>query len=265
MIAPVLRWPGSKWRLAQWIIDQMPEHVHYLEPFFGSGAVFFCKQPSRCETLNDLDGRVVNFFRVMRDRPEELAELINLTPWARDEYYASDDTTDDVLEKARRFIVRCYQAFGATTAAKTGWAHKGPANAAGSKIGKWNKLPGLVIDYAKRLKQAQFENKPAIKLIAEYAYPDVLIYADPPYPRGLRVALYAQDGMTDADHAELLEVLDAHPGPVILSGYACPLYDDRLRHWTRLTHDATAERGKKRTEVLFMNPECVRRQGRLFD
>jgi hypothetical protein len=83
---PVLRWPGSKWRLSDWIIQHMPPHEVYLEPFFGSGAVFFNKMPSDTETINDLDGNVVNLFRVIREHSEELAALIDMTPWSREEY-----------------------------------------------------------------------------------------------------------------------------------------------------------------------------------
>ena len=82
----ILKYPGGKWRIAEWIISYFPEHKVYLEPFFGSGACFFNKQPSYIETINDMNGDIVNLFRVCRDYPEELAEKINLTPFSRDEF-----------------------------------------------------------------------------------------------------------------------------------------------------------------------------------
>src|SRR5258708_9224550 len=85
-IKPVLKYPGAKWRLADWIIQHLPPHKMYIEPFLGSGAIFFNKKPSEFELLNDRDGDVVNLFRVMRDSGQELAERIELTPWARSEY-----------------------------------------------------------------------------------------------------------------------------------------------------------------------------------
>lgn len=89
MKAPrILHYPGSKWSMADWIIDHMPEHSTYLEPFFGSGAVLFNKTPSRLETINDLDGEVVNLFRVIRDTPDELARAVHWTPYARDEFHS---------------------------------------------------------------------------------------------------------------------------------------------------------------------------------
>ena len=73
---PVLKYPGSKWRLAEWIVSLMPPHKSYLEPFFGSGAVFFKKPPSRIETINDLDGEIINLFRCIREQPEELMRAV---------------------------------------------------------------------------------------------------------------------------------------------------------------------------------------------
>lgn len=102
----ILKYPGSKWRIAKWIISHFPEgyqNMTYLEPFFGAGSVFFTKERSRIETINDLDDNVVNLFKVVRDRPEELAYKISMTPWGRKEYLDSYISTDDESEKARRF------------------------------------------------------------------------------------------------------------------------------------------------------------------
>ena len=85
----VLKYAGSKWSSTRWIISHFPEgyeKMTYLEPYFGSGAVFFNKNRSSIETINDIDARVVNLFKQIRERPEELARLIEFTPWARDEY-----------------------------------------------------------------------------------------------------------------------------------------------------------------------------------
>lgn len=86
MPRPVLKYSGSKWKTAEWIISLMPPHKSYLEPFFGSGAVFFKKPPSRIETINDMDGEIVNLFRCIREQPEELARAVACTPYSREEY-----------------------------------------------------------------------------------------------------------------------------------------------------------------------------------
>ena len=67
-----MRYPGSKWALAPAIVARMPDHYHYVEPFFGAGAVFFTKPPAPHEVINDLNDQVVNLFRVLRDRPDDL-------------------------------------------------------------------------------------------------------------------------------------------------------------------------------------------------
>jgi len=264
MTAPrILHYPGSKWSMAEWIIDHMTPHQTYLEPFFGSGAVLFNKPRSPLETVNDLDGDVVNLFKVIRDRPDELARLVYWTPYSRQEYYGAYDMDGvDELERARRFLVRCWMARGARTSDRTGWRHN--IDHSGPEVVKWwNGLPEKIVMVANRLKNVQLEQQPAIQLIQRYNRPDVLIYADPPYLLDTRSGrMYAHE-MTDEDHAELLDVLDAHPGPVLLSGYDNQLYNDRLRHWHRVEHKALAEAGRIRTEVLWLNPVAAEHQAQL--
>jgi Site-specific DNA methylase len=264
MNAPrILHYPGSKWSMAEWIISHMPPHQTYLEPFFGSGAVFFNKPPSPLETINDIDGDVVNLFRVIRDRPDELARLVYWTPYSREEYYNSYQLGGvDELERARRFLVRCWMARSGVTANKTGWRNRIVSD---RKDGtqKWFDLPEIIIKTAERLKFAQIEQQPALELIRRYKREDVLIYADPPYPLETRSGRMYKNEMTDADHAELLDVLDAHPGPVLLSGYANELYDTRLRHWNREERRVLAEAGQIRTEVLWINPVAAEHQAQL--
>lgn len=264
MAAPrILHYPGSKWSLADWIISHMPPHQTYLEPFFGSGAVFFSKEPAPLETINDLDGDVVNLFKVIRDRPEELARVVYWTPYSRQEYYASCDVGEaDDLERARRFLVRCWMARGAKTSDRTGWKHnidvdRSPNN---RMPDQWSALPERILAVTERLKKAQIENQPALHLIQRYKLPSVLIYADPPYVLSTRSQRHYRYEMTDEEHAELLDVLDEHPGPVLLSGYANPLYDERLKHWRRVERKALAEAGRIRTEVLWINPVAAEQQ-----
>lgn len=255
---PILRFPGSKWKIADWIISQMPPHEVYLEPFFGSGAIFFKKQPSKTETINDINGHVVNLFRVLRDNPLELIEKIELTPWARDEYMAiargSDliVMTNDPFENARRFLVRCWQSYGARLNCRAGWAHDTTGSI--SKPRLWSKLPERILNIVSRLKQAQIENRSAVDLISAYHAKNVLIYADPPYLLATRRnrKIYS-DEMQDGEHMNLLDVLDKHPGPVMLSGYSCPLYNERLKYWNKLERKGFAEKGQARIETLWLN------------
>lgn len=263
MTAPrILHYPGSKWSLAEWIIEHMPPHQTYLEPFFGSGAVFFNKPPSPLETINDLDGDVVNLFRVIRDRPEELARMVYWTPYSRQEYYASYEMEGaDELERARRFLVKQWMARGARSSDRSGWRHiidhNGPR-----PVRQWNDLPEKIMEITERLKGVQLEQQPAIQLIQRYKRPEVLIYADPPYVLSTRRGRIYKHEMTDDDHMQLLNALDAHPGPVLLSGYANDLYDERLKHWHKETKVVTTEAAKHAEEVLWINPVAAEHTGR---
>jgi len=109
---PLLRFHGAKFRLAPWIISHFPRHRIYVEPFGGSGSVLLRKKRSEVEVYNDLDGEIVNLFRVARDNGEELSRQIFLTPYSRDEFVKSFELSDDPLEQARRTIVRSFQGFG---------------------------------------------------------------------------------------------------------------------------------------------------------
>ncbi|QMV40235.1 DNA adenine methylase [Cohnella cholangitidis] len=265
MSAPrILHYPGSKWSMADWIISYMPPHSTYLEPFFGSGAVFFNKSPSTLETINDIDGDVVNLFRVIRDRPEELAHLVRWTPYSREEYYTSYEPVEDEVERARRFLVRTWQAIGAKTSDRTGWRSNIQFDKAPHKLwpAQWSDAPEEIIEATNRLKNVQIEQQPVLQILERYRYSEVCIYADPPYVLSTRSSRMYRHEMNEDDHHELLEALDKHPGPVILSGYAHPLYDDRLGHWTRNERAATADRGKPRTEVLWINPIAAEHAGR---
>lgn len=117
----VLKYPGSKNKIADWICSVIPPHEVYLEPFFGGGAVFFNKKPARIETINDLSGEVVNYFKVLRDNVDELIRLIELTPYAREEYNRAFNSADNDIERARRFAVRCCQGFGCSNRYKNGF------------------------------------------------------------------------------------------------------------------------------------------------
>lgn len=249
---PILKYPGAKWRLAKWIIEQMPEHKVYLEPFFGSGAVLFNKEPVGIETINDIDGRVVNLFRVIRNRPDELGWLIEYTPWARDEYLASYAETGDELEDARRFLVRCWQAFATRTGYKTGWRHSAQGHCSNMPE-QWSRVPDRIDAVARRLKHVQIENMDATKLIKKHSHPNVLIYADPPYILDTRGKGIYKCEMSDDDHMRLLNALLEHQGPVLLSGYDNPLYREMLKDWRTKSKNTQVERGQVGKEILWLN------------
>lgn len=259
-----LKYPGAKWSYAKWITSFFPPHKMFLEPYFGSGAVFFAKDPAVYETINDMDGMVVNFFKACRDYPEELARVINLTPWSRQEYRQIEEDsageeikfTGDCVEDARRFCIRCNQGFGSKLADRVGWKNtKHSAGPINPRL--WSRVPDYVLDVGQRLKNTQIEQTDAIQLIEDCDGSDCLIYADPPYLGYTRKnkRIYRYEMMDEERHVQMLKVLLNHKGPVILSGYDNDLYNGMLSGWHKETMIGYANSSAKRTETLWMNFE----------
>jgi DNA adenine methylase len=269
----VLKYPGSKWSTANWILSNFPpgyERMTYLEPYFGSGAVFFNKKRSVIETINDLDGNVVNLFKVIRDHPEELARLIEFTPWSRQEYKQSYEITGGELEDARRFLVRSWQAIGFKSSDITGWRNN--VKSLNGNVTDWSlKLPERIREISSRLKHTggytvQIENQLAVKLIKRHQKNNVFIYADPPYVKSTRHGRIYRHEMNDQNHIELLELLQKHPGSVMISGYDNEIYNNLLEGWRKETRLAHCEGGVQRQEVIWMNYELPNdNQLSLFD
>ena len=248
----IIRYPGSKWGMARWIIDHFPsgyEKMVYLEPFAGSGAVFFNKLPGGVETINDLDGDVVNLFRVLRERPEDLKRALELTPYSREEYNLAFEPCEDPLERARRFMVKTTQAIGAKMDGKCGWRNHKRVKIGGTAC-KWNGITDTIDAASKRLKGdpthlVQIECMDALRLIRRYNTPEALIYLDPPYVRSTRKSgrLYRCE-MTDDQHQEMLEIITHTRAKVVISGYANDLYARYLSGWNIYqteTHTTSAE------------------------
>ncbi len=216
--------------------------------------VFFNKQPSYIETINDIDGNIVNLFRVCRDYPEELAKAINLTPFSRDEFISCNTPSNSPIEQARRTLVRYHQSFGTSNSSKNSWrnvqTYGGPRCAT-----MWNCLPEIIVNCCERLKEAQIENTDALTLIERYNDENTLIYCDPPYLLDLRKKNMYKHEMSDEQHIELLKVLKASKSKIILSGYDNDLYNSELSGWTTAEKTTTAQFGKVRTEKLWMNFE----------
>ncbi len=253
----VIKYPGSKWGLAKEIISFFPEHHSYLEAFFGSGAVLFNKPRSNIETVNDLDGNVINLFECIRKDPERLAREIYFTPYARQVYEDAYKTVKgDSFERARNFYIRCNMGHGfRTTGEKVGWKNDVQGRERAYASQDWVNLPEKILQAAERLRGVQIENLPAVEVIKRFNNKKVLIYLDPPYVLGTRHGKQYRCEMNDKEHKELLEVSLNHKGHVILSGYETDLYNDMLRGWHKEYFTSYSQASTKRTEVLWMNFE----------
>ena len=252
MLNTILKYPGGKSRIADWIISFFPNHKVYLEPFFGSGALFFKKKPSYIETINDIDGDIINLFRVCREHPMELSAAINLTPFSRDEYIECCEPSAEPIERARRTLVRFHQSFGTTNSCKNSWrnvqTYGGPRCAT-----MWNYLPEAIIECCERLKDAQIENKDAIELIRRYDDPETLIYIDPPYLQELRKKNMYKYEYSLEQHKKLLNTIRQSKSMIIISGYDNELYNTKLAGWTTAEIETLAQMGKKRIEKIWFN------------
>jgi DNA adenine methylase len=248
-----LRYPGSKWSIARQIVSHFGEHYHYVEPYFGSGAVFFTKDPSPHEVINDSNHLVVNFFRILRDRTEDLCWALETTPWSREEYGNSHVPGGDALEDARRFVIRIWQAHASDLAKKTGWKNRGVRQRARGMSVRWQRVPAELSELAWRLQDAEIESRPALEVVRRFASDDCLIYADPPYLPSTRTQkMYGQE-MTEDEHIEMLDTLIKHPGPVVLSGYDNGLYNSYLSDWQHISlKPPKVEKAAVRMEKLWI-------------
>ncbi|MEV0254431.1 DNA adenine methylase [Streptomyces sp. NPDC050732] len=269
---PPFPYYGAKARLAPWIAGLMPrEHRVYVEPFAGSAAVLFARtRPAAHEVLNDLDGNVTTFFRVLRDREQDLVRALALTPYSRQEYRAaalSAVNLDDV-ERARRFFVRTSQSFNAAGAAngkRASWSN-GMRRGSSQAVTVADLVERLYAA-AERLRRVVIENRPAHGVICAYDAPDAVFYCDPPYLDSTRTGLarscggdYAHDTNTEADHRALAEVLTKVKATVLLSGYDSPLYGELYEGWWRAaitvqrpTSNRKGHTGPSAVEVVWSN------------
>ena len=228
----VFGWYGGKFSHLDWLLPLLPECHHYCEPFAGSGAVLLNRVPSPVETYNDIDGEVVNFFRVLRDQHEDLIRAIALTPFSREEYYHAIHTTNGVsdVERARCFYIKARQTRTglAQTASLGRWANCKNTSRAGMSgvVSRWLGGVGALDDIAQRLMRVQIENRPAVDVIRLYDSPKTLFYCDPPYLHATRgdVKSYGFE-MDEEQHREFAEVVNGCSGMVAVSGYEHPLMD----------------------------------------
>lgn len=270
---PSLRWHGGKWRLAPWIISRLPVHRTYVEPFGGAASVLIRKPRAYAEIYNDLDDEVVDLFRVLRDpeRAAALEQLLRLTPFARCEFRAAYEPTDDVVERCRRLVIRSFMGFGSNAHASAEKGHRSTGfRATSSRSGTtpaqdWMNYPDAMAALVERLRGVVIENRPAIEVMAQHDRPDTLHYVDPPYMHETRAQgnkydlgwrMYRHE-MTNDQHAELLEYLRGVAGMVMLSGYAAGLCDEMLFDWRRIEEETFADGARTRVEVLWLNPRAA--------
>ena len=264
---PALRYHGSKWLLAPWIISHFPAHECYVEAYGGGASTLLRKHRSWLEIYNDLDHQVVNYFRVLRERPEDLVRAIQLTPYSLIEWELAQDDDPDPLESARRLYVKSFQGIAGPTAQwRTGWRRqKTITKSKGNKKTTPAPRSFMVTEHlyiiAERLRGVEIDCEPALRVIDRFDSPHTLFYLDPPYPASTRNRwkkhAYRHE-MTDKEHRELARAVHSLRGMVLISGYQCGLYDELYADWTRVEREArTNSPNGMAIESLWLSPNAM--------
>jgi DNA adenine methylase len=279
---PALRYHGGKWKLAPWLQLFFPPHRVYVEPFGGGASVLLRKARAYGEIYNDLDGEVVNVFRMLRDRGPDLKAALELTPFSRIEFDLSYQRSDDPLEQARRTIARSFMGFGSAAATGERSGFRANSNRSGTTPAHdWANLADAIPALVDRLRGVVIENRDALRVAVNHDADDTLHYFDPPYVHSTRSGKMrgtATEGratgkayryeMDDDAHREFALVAHSLEGMVVLSGYNCALYRELFGMWERFERPSFADGARSRTEVVWLNPACSaalqRSRGGLF-
>lgn len=278
-ITPPLKWHGGKWYLASRIIELMPPHIHYVEPYAGGLSVLLAKDPEGVsEVANDLNGWLTNFWNVLRDRElfPHLLRFLQATPFSQPLFETAADILNktplaptglDSVTAAAWFFVCCRQSLAGRMKSFAPLSRRRVRRGMNEQASAWlNAIEGLP-EVHERLKRVVILNENAAAIIRREDGPQTLFYLDPPYVPDSRSSpdVYAFE-MTLANHDELLSVAKSCAGRVMISGYDCDFYRDRLGQWTRhefdLPNNAAGGDSKRRmTEVLWCNFESPSRAG----
>jgi DNA adenine methylase len=277
LLAPPLKWHGGKHYLARRIVALMPPHLHYVEPYAGGLAVLLARCPrderlwagnssdrrGASEVANDLDGRLMNFWRVLRGedtfaRFRRAVESVPLSRAAWKEAHAHQYGRDAVAD-AVAFFIDARQSRSGLRKGFTPLTRNRTRRGVNGNASEWLSAVDGLADVHARLRPVVLEHMPALDLIRREDGPDTLFYCDPPYLHDTRAskAAYAFE-MSEADHLELLAVLSACKGKVMLSGYPSALYERELAGWVRHAfdlpnHAAGGATKRRQTEVVWCN------------
>ena len=282
-------WYGGKGHLSDQLLAQFPpesEYDCYVEPFSGGASILFAKPPTCLEIYNDKDKILVNFFRQLRDKSDQLIEMMQLVPYARETHrrakyileiqpFLKHLDAHASLKAAAAFFILTRQSMSGDI--RGGWSVGVKTNPIPSWLSAIERLPECV----ERFKHVQIENLDAKSCIKKYDSLTTMFYVDPPYMHNTRSATRYNVDLDTYGHTLLLERLLQTKGFVLLSGYANEMYDNTLKDWGRVeiktvsqgtpnTGDNKGEGVMKekhgRVEVLWLNPQLMKfkKQGLLF-
>lgn len=262
---------GAKQKLSKHIIPLFPKHEVFVDVFCGSGAILFAKRASKIEVINDINGNITTFFRVLSDpvKSQELVRRLDLTPYSLVEFNLAKNNIDEVgiddIEVARRVMVMHRQSWNGT-GDKWSYSTSSSVGGASESVSKFRRGVARIPAVSKRLQRVQIENRSWERILETYDSETTLFYLDPPYLKAVRTVSgggYKHE-MTASEHKALIQQLLTIKGFAILSGYSHPLYDEPLLEagWKRIDFEVVAHTSIKRaerTECVWINPRSIKR------
>lgn len=253
---PPFSYYGGKQLMAKYIMPNIPEHTTYVETFAGGAAIFWMKEQSKVELLNDTNREIINFYEVLKTDFEALFQKIQISLYSRDLHrkawviYSNPDMFDSV-KRAWAFWILAVQGFAGMISESWG------RDVSNNKCIKTfnNRKKEFTLDYAVRLQNVQLESRDAIKLISGTDYKDAFFYCDPPY---FNADMGHYDGYTKEDFELLMKTLSQIKGKFLLSSYPSPIlkeYTKRHNWHTKKVELSVpvSNRGKRKIEVLTAN------------
>lgn len=251
MIRPVFKCHGGKFHLRHFLLNHLPKnYTKYVEGFGGACSLLLNKPQSEYEIYNDLDPGIVSIIRELQN-PEFIKEVQN-TEYNESVFNWSKTTNTPLAELVRRRFSRggLQKAFS--------WSERTRGGLPG-EVNAWNTYKKEIIRIADRLKNVKIYNLPAIELINQLDNEEVFFFFDPPYLPSCRQSpnVYVFE-MTEQDHIDLAESLNAIKGKVLLSGYQSQLYAKLYKNWNMgcisiVNHSSQAKTKQKRIEVVWYN------------
>jgi DNA adenine methylase len=257
---PPLTYYGGKQMLSKLIVSLIPKHNLYCEPFFGGGAVFFAKEPSAVEIINDTNGELINFYKVIKTQFKKLEKEIKSTLHSREHHQVANivllyPQLFDEIKRAWAIWTSANQSFGSMLGSTWKCDFKQSAT---PKLLR-NKRENFTNEYAKRLEQTQIECRDAIEVIRLTDSKETFFYIDPPYFNS-NMGHYKK--YTKEDFEKLLQTLSEIKGKFLLSSYPSPMLDKYIKKHKWFTKEidkqlclsayATVKK-KRKIEVLTGN------------
>lgn len=255
-LVPITYYGGKATHL-DFILPLLKPNKKFIEPFMGSMVVALNHRRSEIEIVNDIDGRICNFFQVLRDNilKEEFLDKLSLTVYSKESFEKAKIVSTDPVEEARRFYILANQSY---MSAQKSWQYTPNVvrNSMSQAISRWLGRFPMIERTAHRVKMMTIENMDGVHLIEKSACKDTTVFIDPPYPKEIRTTkdVYLYE-MTDEEHIILLKTVKESPADIVISSYENSLYDKHLRDWFKILDKKKmlAGHSSDRQETIYMN------------